>query len=108
MKKSTITDPESHTTTYTEEDLKEVKLANYRVQVILSKKGTTDDPGEELQYDTAQTWGGTGRIKYSFKRGTGRLVPSIASSDYCDISVVGSDTFKVIISTASGKCMLDD
>ena len=91
------------------EVLEEVKLANSHVKVILAQKNSTAP--EELIYNTMNSWGGNGKIEYSFKRGTGRLVPSptgtITSSDYCDISIEGSETYKVIISTASGKCMID-
>lgn len=100
---------QKNTGTTTVENIEEVKLANSRVKVIMAKKNGV--ASEELKFNTATSWGGPdGRIEYSFKRGTGRLVPSptgtVTSSDYCDISIEGSETYKLILSTASGKCLL--
>lgn len=98
------------TGTTSSETVEEVKLANYRVKLIFAKKNAIGP--EELKFNTANSWGGSmGRIEYSFKRGTGRLVPSpvgtVTSSDYCDINIEGSENYKLILSTASGKCMID-
>ena len=92
------------------EILEEKKLANYRVTIFFGKKNSTIASADlvELQNGTdAIETGKPGLVEYSFKKGTGRLDPDKATSEYCDIFIDGSETFKVLLSTASGKCMIN-
>ncbi len=91
------------------ENLEEKKISDYHLTLSFGKKHSTRSTSDELKSDEALfTGAATGRIEYSFKRGTGRLNPSITSSEYCDIYIENSSGSikKLILSTASGKCFI--
>ncbi|MBO4415107.1 MAG: prepilin-type N-terminal cleavage/methylation domain-containing protein [Lachnospiraceae bacterium] len=109
-KRTTIkTDPSA---TPTIENIDEKKISDYHLTLQFGKKLSTQSTASELKYDEALYSGaGDGRMEYSFKRGTGRLDPSNSSSEYCDIYVMdntGSHVYKLILSTASGKCFISN
>ena len=98
----------------TVEHIEEVKVSDYHLKLHFGTKGSTLGSATELKHgESLYSGADNGRIEYLFKRGTGRLTPSpvttpatITSSDYCDIYVEGSSSFKLILSTASGKCFI--
>jgi prepilin-type N-terminal cleavage/methylation domain-containing protein len=101
----------------TESLLEEKKLGNDRVSIYAAPKNSVIANAETYTLVFSDAESGTGtKVAYTFKKSTGGLVLAgtetdtgvITDANLCDVLVIGSESFRIVISPITGRCYMVD